>query len=68
MDLANEKFLKRVNLSNQQKQLNKMFEEEGLTDEILEKQIQLNRERHEFDINDPTETLYVDREGNLFVQ
>ena len=35
-----------------------MFEEEGLTDEILKKQIQLNQERHDEDIHDSTEEIY----------
>ena len=34
-------FLKRISLSNKQKQINKMFEEEGLTDDILKKQIEV---------------------------
>ena len=50
-------FLKRISLSNKQKQINKMFEEEGLTDEILKRQIQLNKEKHEHDIHDPSEII-----------
>lgn len=68
MDRENEDFIKRVNLSNRQKDINRMFEEEGLTDEILKKQIELNKERHRLDIHDPTETLYVDEDGKVFVQ
>ena len=68
MDMGNEDFIKRVNLSNRQKEINRMFEEEGLTDEILKKQIALNQERHKLDINDPTETVYVDEDGKVFVQ
>ena len=68
MDSTNENFLKRVNLMNRQKEINRMFEEEGLTDEILKKQIELNKERHRLNINDPTETLYVDEDGKVFVQ
>ena len=45
-----------------------MFEEEGLTDEILKRQIELNKERDRFDINDPSETVYVDEDGKVFVQ
>ena len=65
---SDEKFIQRINLQNRQKQINKMFEEEGLTDEILKKQIELNKERHRLNINDPTETLYVDEDGKVFVQ
>lgn len=68
MDRENEDFIKRVNLSNRQKDINRMFEEEGLTDEILKKQIELNKERHRLDIHDPTETVYVDEDGKVFVQ
>lgn len=68
MDRENEDFIKRVNLSNRQKEINRMFEEEGLTDEILKKQIELNKERHRLDIHDPTETVYVDEDGKVFVQ
>lgn len=68
MDSLNENFLQRVNLSNRQKEINSMFEEEGLTDEILKKQIELNKERNRLDINDPSETLYVDEDGKVFVQ
>ena len=39
-----------------------MFEEEGLTDEILNEQIQLNRRRHELNIHDPSEVVTNDDE------
>lgn len=68
MDRENEDFIKRVNLSNRQKEINRMFEEEGLTDEILKKQIELNKERHRLDIHDSSETVYVDEDGKVFVQ
>lgn len=35
-----------------QKQINKMFEEEGLTDEILKEQIELNKKINEEDLHD----------------
>ncbi|AMK16337.1 hypothetical protein [Methanobrevibacter olleyae] len=58
MDLANEKFLKKVNLCNRQKRLNEMFEEEGLTDTILKEQLEINKERHNLDIPDESEFMY----------
>ena len=61
-------FLKKINLSNRQKEINRMFEEEGLTDEVLKKQIELNKKRHELDIPDSSEIVYTDEEGNDFVQ
>lgn len=55
-----DKFIKRINFRNRQKQIDRMFEEEGLTDEILKKQIQLNKERHKEDIHDSSEEVYKD--------
>ena len=55
-----DKFIKRINFRNRQKQIDRMFEEEGLTDEILKKQIQLNKERHKEDIHDSSEEAYKD--------
>lgn len=60
-------FLKRISLSNKQKQINKMFEEEGLTDDILKKQIEVNKKRNEHDIHDPSEVITND-DGCDYVQ
>lgn len=49
-----------VQLRNQQRILNKKFAEEGLTDEILDEQIKLNKLRHEYDITDESEKVYED--------
>lgn len=50
-------FLQRIHLKNKQKRINDMFEEEGLTDEILKKQLELNQERHKLDIPDENEMI-----------
>lgn len=49
-----------VQLRNQQRVLNKKYAEEGLTDEILDEQIKLNKLRHEYDITDESEKVYED--------
>ena len=49
-------FLKRISLSNKQKQINRMFEEEGLTDRVLREQLEINK-RRELDLHDPTEEI-----------
>ncbi|WP_407420663.1 hypothetical protein [Methanobrevibacter sp.] len=49
-----------VQLRNQQRILNKKYAEEGLTDEILDEQIKLNKLRHEYDITDESEKVYED--------
>lgn len=43
-----------------QEALNKKYAEEGLTDEILDEQIKLNKLRHEHDIPDDNEKVYDD--------
>lgn len=60
-------FLKKISLSNKQKAINKMFEEEGLTDEILKKQIEVNKKRNELDIHDPSEVI-TNEDGCDYVQ
>lgn len=52
-----ERYIEDLRLQSRQKQINKMFEEEGLTDEILKEQIELNKRRHELDIHDPNEEI-----------
>ena len=47
-----EKFLKKINLRNKQRIVNKKYREEGLTDEVLEMQIEINTERYLYDIPD----------------
>ena len=53
-----EKFIKHINFTNRQNEINRMFEEEGLTDEVLMKQVQLNAERHKEDIHDHKDETY----------
>ena len=44
-----------------------MFEEEGLTDEILKRQIEVNKKRNELDIHDPSEVI-ANEDGCDYVQ
>lgn len=46
------KFLKKIQLKNRQRVLNKQYEREGLTEEVLEAQVELNQLRNELDIPD----------------
>ena len=52
-----ERYIENLRLQSRQKQINKMFEEEGLTDEILKEQLEINKRRHELDIHDPNEEI-----------
>ena len=44
-----------------------MFEEEGLTDEILKRQIEVNKKRNELDIHDSSEVI-TNEDGCDYVQ
>ena len=57
----NERYRLKLHLKNQQRTLNERFEKEGLTDEILDEQIELNKIRNEHNIPDELEEkLYED--------
>ena len=45
-------------LKEMQKIVDKKYETEGLTDEVLEKQLEINKLRHELDIPDPDKKVY----------
>lgn len=45
-------------LDKKQEELNKQYNKEGLTDEILEKQIEINTIRSQENIPDPKETIH----------
>ena len=62
-----ERYIEDLRLRNKQKQINEMFEEEGITDEILKEQLEINRKRNELDIHDPSEVT-ANEDGCDFVQ
>lgn len=47
-------------LAKKQKELDELYEKEGLTDEVLDKQIAINKLRHEYDIVDENELVFED--------
>ena len=50
-------FIKKIQFKNKQRAINKEYEKNGLTDEVLDAQIELNKLRNEHDIAD--EKQYV---------
>ena len=54
------KLIQAWDLKRQQEKLNKEYEQYGLTDEILEKQIELNTKRNKLNIPDETEVITDD--------
>lgn len=53
-----ERCLKEVNLRNRQRIIDRKYEEEGLTDEVLALQVALNEERHRLDISDEDDRVF----------
>ena len=47
-------------LKRKQEELNELFRKDGLTDEVLDKQIAINKLRHAHDIPDESEKVYKD--------
>ena len=52
-----ELYIEDLRLRNKQRYVNRMFEEEGLTDRVLREQLEINKRRNELDIPDPNEEL-----------
>ena len=53
-------FLKKISLKNRQNKVNKLYQQEGLTDEVLRKQVEINTERNQDNIPDDDEKIYMD--------
>ena len=47
-----------IHLNYQQKQVSKLYKSEGLTDRVLEKQVTINKKRHELNLPDRYEMQY----------
>lgn len=47
-----------IKLKHKQKSINKKYEKEGLTDEVLTEQMKLNKIKHESDISDSSKKVY----------
>ena len=49
------KYINKIRLNYLQKENDALYKKEGLTDEVLDKQIAINKKRHELDIVDEKE-------------
>ena len=57
MNIISKKFYE-VYLNYKQRQVSRMYKSEGLTDRVLEKQVQINKKRHELNLPDRYEMQY----------
>ena len=51
-------YFKKMQIKNRQRYIDKTFKKDGLTDEVLEKQVEVNRLRHEYNIPDESMKVY----------
>lgn len=47
-----------IHLNYQQRQVSRLYKSEGLTDRVLEKQVEINKKRHELNLPDRYEMQY----------
>ena len=52
------KLINNCKLNIEQKKINKLYEKNGLTDEVLERQISVNKKRNKMNIPDSQERIY----------
>ena len=51
-------YLRKIQYKNQQRTINKQYQKEGLTNDILRKQVQLNQLRNKYNIPDESKLVY----------
>ena len=65
---SDEEYLETLRILVDQTKNEVHYEEQGLTDEILDKQIEINKKRNELDLPDREEFIYEDETGKEWVQ
>ena len=63
-----DRYIETLRLIVDQRKLNEQFANEGLTDEILEKQVDINTRRRKYNIVDRNQIIVEDEKGKEFVQ
>ena len=51
-------FIKKIQVKNKQRSIDKRYEKEGFSNALLEEQIEVNKIRNEFNITDEKEIVY----------
>lgn len=65
---SDEEYIETLRLLVDQTKNEVKYEEEGLTDEILGKQIEINKRRNELNLPDREDFIYEDKSGKEYVQ
>ena len=53
-----QKIYKKIILDYQQQKINKQYSKEGLTDDVLKKQVEVNTLRNKYNISDDSKKIY----------
>ena len=53
-----DKFLQLIKIKNLQRYVDKVYEKEGLTEEVLVKQAEINSLRREYDVSDESKRVF----------
>ena len=51
-------YLRKIQYKNRQRSINKQYQKEGLTDDVLRKQVELNQQRHKHNIPDSHHKIF----------
>ena len=65
---SDEEYIETLRILVEQTKNELHYEEQGLNDTILDKQIEINKKRNELDLPDREEFIYEDEQGKEWVQ
>ena len=51
-------YFRKIQIKNLQRNINKRIEKEGLSDELLNKQVEVNEMRHKYNISDESQRIH----------
>ena len=63
-----ELYIEKMKILTDQKIINQQYKKQGLTEELLQKQLDVNKRKHEYNITDLEEVIYTDTKGDVYTQ
>lgn len=63
-----DRYIETMRLIVDQMKLQQEADENGMSEELVERQVEINSRRSEYDIEDKEEIIYTDENGKVFVQ
>lgn len=65
---ADEEYIETLRCIVEQEKINQELSKEGLSNDLLDRQVELNTRRHNMNIIDREEIKYIDEDGEVYVQ